>query len=107
MSESLVTGDALKQLRVGRVRIDRFTGGAQTTALYDEEPVYGGEVTVTLELRCGLEDEEKTKAMRGLTLLAVKDLITGDLNLGGTGAIGTACGIQKLVGMMEKNQRNM
>ncbi len=93
VTESPISGDALQQLRVGRVCIDRFTGGALGGALYDEEPVYGGETTVTLELRCAPENQDKKEAMRGLLLLTVKDLITGDLSVGGTGGVGRGTAI--------------
>ncbi len=68
-----------------RVKIDRFTGGAYPTALFSEEPVFGGpdsRVQVKLTLR-NPEDHEV-----GLLLLLLKDLWTGDLPVGGESSVG-------------------
>jgi CRISPR/Cas system CSM-associated protein Csm3 (group 7 of RAMP superfamily) len=92
VSENIVAGGA--RLRVNRVKIDRFTGGSYEHALFDEEPVYRGKTTVTLELRCPANaTEADASARRGLVLLAVKDLITGDLHVGGTGSVGRGTAI--------------
>ncbi len=74
--------EAGKPLVQNRVRIDRFTGGAFDTALFGEAPHVGGTVTLTLTLRAP-KDAEK-----GLLMLLLKDLWTGDLPLGGTASIG-------------------
>ncbi len=68
-----------------RVSIDRFTGGARDTALFNEQPAFGGDDTlVTLDVRLsGPEDYEI-----GLLLLLLKDLWTGDLPLGGESSVG-------------------
>lgn len=71
-----------KRLRLNRIKIDRFTGGVVDGALFDEEPVYRGEVEVSLELRNPREGET------GLVLLLLKDLLTGDLPVGGTSSVG-------------------
>jgi CRISPR/Cas system CSM-associated protein Csm3 (group 7 of RAMP superfamily) len=68
-----------------RVKIDRFTGGAYPTALFSEEPVFGGpdsRVQVNLILR-NPEDYEV-----GLLLLLLKDLWTSDLPVGGERSVG-------------------
>jgi CRISPR/Cas system CSM-associated protein Csm3 (group 7 of RAMP superfamily) len=68
-----------------RIAIDRFTGGAYHGALFDEQPVWGGdntELTIELELRSPKEYEI------GLLLLLLKDLWTGDLPVGGESSIG-------------------
>jgi CRISPR/Cas system CSM-associated protein Csm3 (group 7 of RAMP superfamily) len=65
-----------------RIAIDRFTGGALHGALFDEQPVFGGHVTLNLELRHPQDSEI------GLLLLLLKDLWTGDLPVGGTSSIG-------------------
>ena len=70
------------RLRPNRIRIDRFTGGVVDGALFDEEPVYGGKVEVVLELRNPRPGET------GLVLLLLKDLLTGDLPVGGTTSVG-------------------
>jgi CRISPR/Cas system CSM-associated protein Csm3 (group 7 of RAMP superfamily) len=70
------------RLRPTRVRIDRFTQGVVPGALFDEEPEHGGRVRLRLELR------EAAPGELGLVLLVLKDLLTGDIAVGGTSAIG-------------------
>lgn len=68
-----------------RVSIDRFTGGARDTALFNEQPVFATDdtlVTVDLHLR------NPEEADIGLLLLLLKDLWTEDLPLGGESSIG-------------------
>ncbi len=68
-----------------RVSIDRFTGGARDTALFNEQPVWGRPDTcLTLNLRV----INPTEADIGLLLLLLKDLWTGDLPLGGEISVG-------------------
>jgi CRISPR/Cas system CSM-associated protein Csm3 (group 7 of RAMP superfamily) len=69
-------------LRPNRIKSDRFTGGVVDGALFDEEPVYGGHVEVKMELRNPQDGEA------GLVLLLLKDLLTGDLSVGGTSSVG-------------------
>ena len=71
-----------QRLRPNRIRIDRFTGGVVDGALFDEEPVYRGQVEVALELQNPRPGEI------GLVLLLLKDLLTGDLPVGGTSSVG-------------------
>jgi CRISPR/Cas system CSM-associated protein Csm3 (group 7 of RAMP superfamily) len=97
-----------------RVKIDRFTGGAFDTALFEEQPVFAKDdtrVPIVLEIRfpVDLSDEvakEKDSKKRdkklaqisdeqalvkqeaGLLLLLLKDLWTEDLALGGESNIG-------------------
>ena len=80
VSESSLQGG--RRVRASRVRIDRFTQGVVTGALFDEEVQDGGAVTVRMELRDPREGEV------GLLLLGLKDLLDGDLPLGGTVALG-------------------
>ena len=71
-----------RRLRPNRIRIDRFTSGVVDGALFDEEPIYNGQIEVSIELRnprCG---------ELGLILLVLKDLVTGDLTVGGTSSVG-------------------
>ena len=69
-------------MRATRVRIDRFSQGSVPTALFDEEPWYSGQVTTTLELRNPEAGEV------GLVLLLLKDLLTGDMPIGGSSGVG-------------------
>ncbi|MGI0485883.1 RAMP superfamily CRISPR-associated protein [Pantanalinema rosaneae CENA516] len=68
-----------------RIAIDRFTGGAYHGALFDEQPVFGGDQTlVTLQLELRLPQNHEI----GLLLLLLKDLWTEDLPVGGESSIG-------------------
>jgi len=79
VGESGLEGNLLQGTRI---RVDRFTGGVVDGALFDEEPLYQGRGPVTVEIRAPETGEV------GLLLLVIKDLLTGDLPLGGTGSVG-------------------
>ncbi len=73
------------ELVQNRIAIDRFTGGAYHGALFEEQPIFGGDktiVTIELELRNPYNHE------MGLLLLLLKDLWTSDLPVGGESSIG-------------------
>jgi len=73
------------ELVQNRIAIDRFTGGAYHGALFDEQPIFGGDETcVYIELE--LHNPEKYEI--GLLLLLLKDLWTTDLPVGGESSIG-------------------
>jgi CRISPR/Cas system CSM-associated protein Csm3 (group 7 of RAMP superfamily) len=81
--ETVVEG--ARTLVQNRIRVDRFTGGAMDSYLFNEAPVFGGDnsqVTFQLSLR-NPQDHEI-----GLLLLLLKDLWTGDLPVGGESGIG-------------------
>jgi CRISPR/Cas system CSM-associated protein Csm3 (group 7 of RAMP superfamily) len=68
-----------------RVAIDRFTGGAYETALFSEQPIFGGpDSRLTIRLRIINPKDYEI----GLLLLLLKDLWTGDLALGGESSVG-------------------
>ncbi|SHM92269.1 CRISPR/Cas system CSM-associated protein Csm3, group 7 of RAMP superfamily [Caldanaerovirga acetigignens] len=84
VSEAVIN-NARTDLVQNRVSIDRFTGGARETALFNEQPAFGGDDTVlTLELRLMNPQDKEI----GLLLLLLKDLWTGDLPLGGEVGVG-------------------
>lgn len=68
-----------------RVKIDRFTGGAFSGALFSEQPVFGKDET---EVSVKLKVEKACQADVGLILLLLKDLWTGDLPIGGESSVG-------------------
>jgi CRISPR/Cas system CSM-associated protein Csm3 (group 7 of RAMP superfamily) len=68
-----------------RVKIDRFTGGTYPGALFDQQPVFGGQQT---HLRVKIELRNPTPQEIGLLLQVLKDLWTGDLPLGGEASVG-------------------
>lgn len=80
LTESVVETSARR--RPSRIRIDRFTQGVARGALFEEEIDHGGRVHLRLELR------EPRPGEPGLLLLVLKDLMTGDLAVGGTAAVG-------------------
>lgn len=65
-----------------RVRIDPFTGGSSPTALFDEQPVTKGSVTLKLKLR------NPKPAEIELLFHLMKDLWTGWLEVGGNSSGG-------------------
>lgn len=65
-----------------RVKIDRLTGGAIDTALFDEEPALGGKIEHIVIVR------NPTKADIALVLLTARDLSQGLLTVGGGASIG-------------------
>ncbi len=80
VSEAIIqNGTSRKQTRV---KIDRFTGGALDTALFDQQPAIGG--TVKFLVRCLAPDRRQI----GLLLLAARDLIEGLLALAGEASVG-------------------
>ena len=83
LHESVIENTA--DLVQNRIAIDRFTGGAYHGALFDEQPIFGGDETrLTLEL----DLRQPSNAEIGLLLLLLKDLWTSDLPVGGESSIG-------------------
>lgn len=74
-----------RDLVQSRVKIDRFTGGSYPTALFTQQPAFGGE-QATVKLHITLRRPEDAEI--GLLLLVLKDLWTGDLPLGGESSVG-------------------
>ncbi len=111
VKETEITGD-YKKLVQSRVAIDRFTGGALESALFTEQPIFGGQTQISLSVRPPLEllvnekpkqqskeaaEEQEQKRQRvekqwqaekGLLLLVLKDLWTGFLPIGGESSVG-------------------
>ena len=77
-------GDCMQQ---GRVAIDRFTGGARDSALFEEAAYWPREADSHLkDFTVRLERPQDAEAW--LLLLAFKDLWLGDLPIGGGGGVG-------------------
>lgn len=68
--------------RQTRIAIDRFTGGVVQGALFDEEVCAEGVLKVRIELR------EPDDAEAGLFLLLLKDLLSGEIPVGGSTSVG-------------------
>jgi CRISPR/Cas system CSM-associated protein Csm3 (group 7 of RAMP superfamily) len=87
-----------RSLAQTRVRIDRFTGGALESALFDQQPLYGAgsaELDLAIEIRSPAPAPNSAEAIPpvpdheiGLLLLLLKDLWTGDLRVGGEASVG-------------------
>jgi CRISPR/Cas system CSM-associated protein Csm3 (group 7 of RAMP superfamily) len=77
-----------------RVKIDRFTGGAYETGLFDQQPLFAGAqeetlVNINLELRIPHHlDAVQADFEIALLLLLLKDAWTGDLPFGGESSVG-------------------
>ncbi len=80
VDECVITGQ--QDIVQTRVKIDRFTGGASESALFAEQPAFGGAFTLGLSLRAPRAEEV------GLLLLVLKDLWTGFLPVGGSSSVG-------------------
>ncbi len=85
VAEERVVERATTDLVQNRVKIDRFTGGAFPTALFNEQPIFGKADT---RVGVGLRLINPRDHEIGLLLLLLKDLWTGDLPLGGESSVG-------------------
>lgn len=81
VGETKIEGD-YRDLVQSRVRIDRFTGGAFESALFEEQPVFGGVATLSFHI------DQPQDAEIGLLLLVLKDLWTGFTPVGGSASVG-------------------
>lgn len=85
VAEAVIDQSHVHTLIQNRIRVDRFTGGAQDNYLFNEAPVFArgpGGFTLTVQVR------QPRDADIGLLLLLLKDLWTGDLPIGGESGIG-------------------
>jgi len=80
IAESFIENGA--ERRQTRIAVDRFTGGVVQGALFDEQVQVGGNLKVRFDLR------EPTDAETGLLLLMLKDLLSGDIPIGGAVSVG-------------------
>lgn len=71
-----------------RIKIDRFTGGAISGALFEEMPVFseGPGNSKIIQIKLTVDNFNDWEV--GLILLLIKDLWTGDLPMGGEKSIG-------------------
>jgi CRISPR/Cas system CSM-associated protein Csm3 (group 7 of RAMP superfamily) len=80
IGETPVEGGRL--LTCTHTKVDRFTGGVVEGALFDERPVYGGSLTLSLSLDDPLPHET------ALVLLGLRELGEGIQPLGGEAGVG-------------------
>jgi len=69
--------------KYSRIKIDRFTGGVINGALFQEERIVKGEITLKIRIRKELEDREKA-----LLLLYLRDLGQEKISLGSGASVG-------------------
>jgi len=86
VSEASLAGGRDRLQVQGRVSIDRFTGGALETALFDEAAYWPKPDEQGVKISFALEDPQAEEV--GLLLLAFKDLWLGDLPVGGEVGVG-------------------
>jgi CRISPR/Cas system CSM-associated protein Csm3 (group 7 of RAMP superfamily) len=85
VTEEVIT-EGIFDLVQQRVSIDRFTGGALNSALFNQQPVFGkGETRVCVNL--SIPHNPKPQEI-GILLLLLKDLWTKNLPLGGERGVG-------------------
>ncbi len=83
-ADETVIAEPLEVLQT-RLKIDRFTGGAYPSALFNEMPLFS-KADTEVKIHFGLSQARDNEV--GLLLLLLKDLWTGDLPLGGGHGIG-------------------
>lgn len=71
-----------------RIRIDRFTGGTIEGAKFDSMPVFPSDNHTSNIRALRLSLTEPLPSQKGMMLLLLKDLYTGDLPVGGEKSIG-------------------
>lgn len=87
VSESIIgSEESIKEAKYNRIRIDRFTGGTRNTALVDDMPVQG-KIEFDIIYR-KQNDKEKDDYAIGIIALALRDLGTENLPIGGGESIG-------------------
>jgi CRISPR/Cas system CSM-associated protein Csm3 (group 7 of RAMP superfamily) len=85
ISENFISDTDVR--RQTRIAIDRFTSGVVQGALFDEQVQAGGTIDIRLELR-EPSGSKTTNAEIGLMLLLLKDLLAGEIPVGGAASVG-------------------
>ncbi len=80
VSETTVT--SARSYQQHRIKVDRFTGGTIDTALFDEQPLVGGQCTFTIRVRNPKGHEA------ALVVLLIRDLFDGLFTFGGGASVG-------------------
>ena len=80
VSESFIENPTKKNQT--RIAVDRFTGGVAKGALFDEQVLQKGRIMVHLEIRNPTEEEA------GLLVLLIRDLLAGEIPVGGGASVG-------------------
>jgi len=89
MVEEHIIEGGVRELVQSRVSIDRFTGGALDTALFNQQPLFGSaEAGVRIRIQLRKDPDQDIEPDVGLLLLLLKDLWMGDLTLGDERSVG-------------------
>lgn len=83
ISESEISGGM--DMKMTRVCLNRFSGGALESALYTEKSRFQGETQLSVRVKNGMVEN---KWVAALMLLAVQDIQNGLLSVGGQTAVG-------------------
>jgi len=87
--EYLIPEEKFAEEIQARIKIDRFTGGTITGALFDSMPLFRKNKTNKEKvINLNIQIEKPEDYEKGLLLLVLKDLWTGDLPLGGEKNVG-------------------
>lgn len=97
VDESIVT-DARPEVQT-RIQVDRFTGGVRQGAFLESEPLWSNRGQERVHVRIAVRNCTGWEA--GLLLLLLKDLWTGDLQLGGERSVGRGGlrGVKAVIGL--------
>lgn len=88
VNESLIDDSEYKNnVFYNRIKIDRFTGGVRNTALMNDEPIKGN-IEFKVIYRKSDDDLEIDNFVIGILLLALRDMGTENLSLGGGNSLG-------------------
>jgi len=83
VDESIIDESVIEETQT-RIKIDRFTGGTISGALFESKPIWHKDEKIKINIK--IKKYESWEA--GLILLVLKDLWNGDLPIGGEKAIG-------------------
>lgn len=86
VTESTINTSEVEQSNYNRIKIDKFTGGVRKTGLMNDTPVQGSAEFKVIYKRQG--NIYKDKYAIGIIALALRDLGSEDLSIGGNYSIG-------------------
>lgn len=88
VTESYINKETVHQERQPRIRLDRFTGGVASGALFETEPIWHKEEKIRVKIHVKKQKDKDSSWEVGLMLLVLKDLWSADLPIGGEKSIG-------------------
>jgi CRISPR/Cas system CSM-associated protein Csm3 (group 7 of RAMP superfamily) len=88
VTESYINKATVHHERQPRIRLDRFTGGVTSGALFETEPIWHKEEKIEVEMQVKKQKDRDSSWEVGLMLLVLKDLWNADMPVGGEKSIG-------------------